>query len=157
VRERRAIVGFNINRFDLPFLLRRSWHHGVKPPDGIFTTRGYPNPELFVDLAVEWACGDRQEFIKLDTLAKFLGVGAKNGEGKDSAMLWATERKLAVAYLKNDLELAARIMERLLGISEISVPSSSAGPQSPPTGRGEANAAPLAAVPTVPAGTIDDY
>ena len=160
VRERRALVGFNINRFDLPFLIRRSWHHGVSPPDGLFSSRGYANPEFFVDLAAEWQCGDRQEFIKLDTLAKFLGVGAKNGDGKDFATLWATERKLAMAYLENDLALTARVMERLLGISEVSGvsggPPEIAPPQSPDSTRpGAVSTVTAAAASPVPA--VDDY
>jgi hypothetical protein len=148
VRERRIIVGFNIERFDFPFLVRRSWLHGVPVPDGIFCPpRGYLNSSIFIDLMTEWGCGDRQDRISLGTLAKFLGLGEKNGDGNDFHILWATERKLAVAYLENDLALCARIMERLLGVSEISAPSSAVGPQTRPSGRGEAKAAAVAAAP----------
>lgn len=119
VREKRAIVGWNINAFDLPFLARRSWRHGIEVPSGLFTGRGYPHPDLFVDLVLEWQCGDKQERISLGNIAKFLGIGEKNGDGKDFSKLWATERSLAVQYLENDLLLTAKLMERLLGISEI--------------------------------------
>ncbi len=121
-RERRVMVGFNSHRFDLPFLVRRSWHHKVPVPPGVFGARGYVNSEVFMDLMNEWQCGDRQEWVKLDVLCKFLGLPGKNGNGKDFAGLWAIDREKALAYLENDLEQTARVMERLLGISELSAP-----------------------------------
>ena len=41
--------------------------------------------------------------------AKHLGVGEKSGDGKDFARLWATDRAAAEGYLRNDLELTARV------------------------------------------------
>ena len=121
VRERRTIVGFNSNRFDLPFLTRRSWANNVPVPSGVYAWRGYVNHECFLDLAQEWQCGDRMEWVKLDTLCKFLGLPAKNGSGKEFAGLWGSDRPKAIAYLENDMAVTAKVMERLLGISELSV------------------------------------
>jgi len=118
-RERRIVVGFNSNRFDLPFLTRRSWALGVTVPKGIYGARGYVNGQQFIDLMDEWACGDRQATIKLDTLAKLLGCGEKNGSGKDFAELWKNDREKAVAYLKNDMAITAAVAHKLLGLAPV--------------------------------------
>jgi predicted PolB exonuclease-like 3'-5' exonuclease len=114
-----TMVGYNINRFDIPFLIRRSWAlHVSVPKHLLFGGRGYMTA-LFLDLAQEWQCGDRQEWLKLDTLCKFLGLEGKNGSGKDFAKLWETDRLKAIEYLQNDMIITARVMERLLDCSEI--------------------------------------
>ena len=66
-----------------------------------------------IDLRDAWQLGDRQARGSLDVIAKHLGVGTKNGNGADFAKLWQTDRKQALAYLKNDLELTARVAEAL--------------------------------------------
>ncbi len=105
------IIGFNSNGFDLPFLVRRSWKLGVRIPPTLFRGR-YPN-DCFVDLMDIWKCGNRDQSISLDDLAKYLGVGAKNGSGKEFAELWETDRATALAYLENDLRLTEKCAERL--------------------------------------------
>lgn len=106
-------IGFNIAAFDLPFLIRRSWHHGVTVPQGVMPG-GRMNHGIFTDLMQEWQCGERHERISLDRLARFCGLRGKNGSGKEFSRLWATERKLAIAYLENDLLLTEQIAARLL-------------------------------------------
>lgn len=108
------MIGFNTFQFDLPFLFRRSWKHRVAIPLGIRRGR-YWSSEM-IDLREGWQLGDRQARGSLDAIAKHLGVGAKNGEGKDFARLWQSERSKALEYLRNDLELTARI-GRVLGFA----------------------------------------
>ena len=105
------MIGFNTRLFDLPFLIRRSFKHRVEVPFGI--RRGRYWGDEMVDLREEWQLGDRQARGSLDTIAKHLGVGQKNGHGEDFARLWQTDREKAVAYLRNDLELTGRIAEAL--------------------------------------------
>ena len=105
------MVGFNTHLFDLPFLVRRSWKHRVQVPLGI--RRGRYWGETMVDLRDDWQLGDRQARGSLDAIAKHLGVGGKNGEGADFARLWQSDRAKAVAYLRNDVELTARVAEVL--------------------------------------------
>jgi DNA polymerase elongation subunit (family B) len=121
-RENRTVVGFNSNRFDIPFLTRRSWALGVDVPSGLYGARGYVNQLVFMDLMDEWACGDRQATIRLDTLAKFLGVGAKNGNGAEFAGLWETDRPKALEYLHNDILITARVAARLIGFPDPAAP-----------------------------------
>ena len=103
------MAGFNSNAFDLPFLIRRSWRHRVAVPCGI--RRGRYWSEQMVDLREAWQLGDRQARGSLDTIAKHLGVGDKTGNGADFAKLWQSDRAKAVDYLRNDLELTAKLAE----------------------------------------------
>ena len=105
------LIGFNIGNFDLPFLYRRSWKHRIAVPFGI--RRGRYWGDQVVDLRDAWQLGDRQARGSLDSIAKHLGVGAKNGEGKAFAELWRTDRKQAEAYLRNDIALTAKIADAL--------------------------------------------
>ncbi len=106
------LVGFNIFGFDLPFLLRRSWLLGVRPPHWVMDRDRYWSP-LFVDLMARWQCGDRQNFISLNRIAGLLGVGQKNGDGKMFAETWKADKAAAIAYLNQDLELTLQVARRL--------------------------------------------
>ncbi|HVV73612.1 MAG TPA: ribonuclease H-like domain-containing protein [Verrucomicrobiae bacterium] len=105
------MVGFNTNSFDLPFLIRRSFKHRVEIPFGI--RRGRYWGDEMVDLREDWQLGDRQARGSLDTIARYLGVGQKTGDGADFARLWNEHRTKAVEYLRTDLELTARIAHAL--------------------------------------------
>ena len=106
-----GMLGFNIFNFDLPFLIRRSWKHRIKVPFGI--RRGRYWGDQLVDLRDAWQLGDRQARGSLDTIARHLGVGAKNGDGKAFAELWMNDRPKAEAYLHNDIQLTAKIADAL--------------------------------------------
>jgi uncharacterized protein YprB with RNaseH-like and TPR domain len=105
------MVGFNCWAFDLPFLIRRSWKHRIPVPLGI--RRGRYWSDQMVDLRDAWQLGDRQARGSLESIARHLGVGAKNGSGAEFAKLWRSDRAKAVEYLRNDLELTACIAETL--------------------------------------------
>ncbi len=105
------MIGFNIFGFDLPFLFRRSWKRRVPIPFGL--RRGRYWGDQLIDLRDTWQLGDRQARGSLDSIAKHLGVGAKNGGGKAFAELWRADRKQAEAYLRNDLDLTVKIAHAL--------------------------------------------
>jgi hypothetical protein len=111
--DRRRIVGCNILGFDLPFLIRRSWILGIDVPATVKPGRYFD--DLFVDVREAWLCGQRWSDCdsSLDVIARALGVGAKNGDGAMFWKLWAEDRDKAVAYLKNDLELAGNAAVRM--------------------------------------------
>lgn len=104
-------VGFYSNRFDLPFLLRRSWKHGVAVPE--FIVNGTYLSDRFIDLARRWELGNREDRISLDRLCKFLGVGEKTGNGKDFAELLKTDPAKAEEYLRTDLSLTELCARRM--------------------------------------------
>lgn len=108
-----AVVGFNIFAFDLPFLIRRSWKLGVPVPYGV--RRGRYWCDHFVDLREYWQLGDRQARGSLETVARHLEAGTKNGDGKDFARLWWEDRAKAEDYLGNDVRLTAKVAQ-LMGV-----------------------------------------
>jgi hypothetical protein len=113
------MVGFNTHLFDLPFLIRRSWRHRVPVPLGI--RRGRYWGEEMADLREAWQLGDRQARGSLDGIARHLGVGAKNGSGAEFARLWRSDRARALGYLRNDLELTAKVACALGVVGQSSV------------------------------------
>lgn len=115
-REKNSqLVGFNIFGFDVPFLVRRSWLIGIDVPDSVFDPTGRYPDRLFVDLLARWRCGNREDSIKLDALARALGVGHKTEgvNGKDFHLLWAQDRAKAEEYLQTDLEITAKCAQRM--------------------------------------------
>lgn len=107
------IVGFCSRSFDVPFLIRRAYRHGLKVPPCFW--QGRYLSDQFVDIAERWACGSRdpRDRISLDNLSRHLGTGQKNGDGKDFWVIWQTDRPKALEYLKQDLTLTKLAYERL--------------------------------------------
>lgn len=107
------LIGFNSNSFDLPFLIRRSWKLGVRPPATLMSGR-YLNHNC-VDLLDLWRCGNREDRISLDKMARYLGVGSKNGDGAEFASLFTMNTEAALRYLENDVLLTRRCAQ-VLGV-----------------------------------------
>lgn len=113
-----SVYGWCIHHFDLPFLVKRSWHHSIPIPSSLRDgeSKQYWN-SLLVDLQARWQMGDRQCESSLDTASKFIGLPGKNGNGADFAKLWESDRPAAVSYLKNDLELTRDIHQRMTKVA----------------------------------------
>jgi hypothetical protein len=120
------MIGLNIHRFDLPFLVRRSWILGIPVPHGVRQGR-YWNP-LFIDLDAVWNFGATQKYIGLDALAKVFGIEGKakgeftlpSGEvvlvdGANFYKAWRRPecRKFAEDYLMGDLRIPAELAVRM--------------------------------------------
>lgn len=110
------LAGWCIHHFDLPFLIKRSLKYGLDVPKLRIGTASQYWHENIVDLQVRWRLGDSQAPSSLDTVAKFLGLGAKNGDGADFGRLWREDRPKAEAYLLNDLQLTEAIYNRMKGL-----------------------------------------
>lgn len=115
------VGGWNIRSFDLPFLVKRCWHHEVALPTGLMQVRGKwadPAPWIF-DLRDLWTLGEAHGGGTLGDVAQFLGVGSKQSSGKDFHLKWRspTEHADAFAYAMNDGKLPKLITERLLALS----------------------------------------
>jgi len=117
-RGNHQLIGFNSAGFDLPFLVRRSWRHGVPiPTELVRSPNGRYWSPLFTDLLELWSTGDRKA-AKLDTIARFFGVGSKPDgmDGGDFHRLWAgseEDRQRAANYLENDLRMTQAVAERM--------------------------------------------
>lgn len=109
-----AFTGFAIYHFDLPFLIIRSRILGIAVPLGLRVGR-YFDARRFTDLQEEWLLGRSRNDTKasLDYVAKALGVGEKVGHGSEFESLYSASEAQALAYLKNDLDLAKGIARKL--------------------------------------------
>jgi DNA polymerase elongation subunit (family B) len=107
------MIGFNIFGFDLPFIIRRSWGHGVSMPRNVMTSSGRYWSDTFIDLMQSWKCGSYKDYISLDKLAKFLGCGGKNGSGELFYKLWSTDRAAAIDYLVNDVKITHACAQKM--------------------------------------------
>ena len=114
----RKLIGFNIFGFDLPFLIRRSWVHGVHVPAIIDKNRYWH--ECFIDLAEVYRLGCHGEFKSLGEMCVAMGLGEKlDGiSGADFHKLWADDREKAKEYLGRDLLLTKNLAERILPNAE---------------------------------------
>jgi DNA polymerase elongation subunit (family B) len=112
--ETPRLIGFNCISFDLSYLHRRALLYGITYVRNLWTARR-PFDHCVTDLRDLWQCGDRQAHGSLDTIAKHLGLGSKDGEvqAKDFHRYWHEDRAKAIAYLENDLRLTAAIAQRM--------------------------------------------
>lgn len=110
LNENGRIIGYNINGFDLPYLIRRSWILGIQPPN-LRWKNGWI--DSVVDLMDIWCLNNREDRISLDRVAKSLGVGAKNGSGKDFAKLLESDPDKALEYLKNDVQMTLGVARKM--------------------------------------------
>ena len=106
-------VGHNIEGFDLPFLMKRSWLLGVSISPTVMSGRYFHR--CVVDTMKVWTGYVYNEFISLDKLSKILQVGQKpNYDAKQFAEDWLDgDRETAEFYLKNDLSVTHSCYERL--------------------------------------------
>lgn len=107
--------GFNCFKFDLPFLIRRSWKLGVEVPGFVRDGRWWGS--RFVDLREIWQLGDREAGGGLDELSRFFGHGQKLGSGANFAKLYHESPDLALEYLEQDLRLTQALYRRIGGVA----------------------------------------
>jgi len=81
--------------FDLPFIKKRSIIHQVRPPVEISLAKFRTEP-VYDTLAV-WSNWDSRGWVKLDVLARALGVETKSGSGKQVAAMWQAGRGKEIA------------------------------------------------------------
>lgn len=99
-------VGFNILRFDVPFLIKRSMKHGIGCP-GAFDGDRFSHQWL--DLFKVWQMGDYKLMQSLDKICRFMGMEGKNGNGGDFDFYFRTEPDKADGYLINDVEITRNL------------------------------------------------
>lgn len=110
--EGERMVGFNVKGWDLPFLAQRSWILGIPVPSDLWQGRWW-NGNI-VDVLERWCCfSNRFEGNSLGAVAKATGIGEKTGDGKDFAKLFVEDRQAALDYCGMDLELTAKLAQRL--------------------------------------------
>ncbi len=111
--------GHALHGFDLPFLIKRSWLHGITFPfRAVMGDRGYIDSRRFIDTMTSFACGDRTAgYIGLDALARFFGMPGKTEDlGPTFGDVYATDKPRALAYLARDLELVEGVAARMFPV-----------------------------------------
>lgn len=109
------VVGFNSKKFDIPFIVQRSW---------ILSVPTYPLMEgrwfkpFVVDLYEVWTFGMQSTLYKfisnnLKTVSEVLGLGTKGDEGKKFEKLFYTNPEVAKAYCLNDIDLTLKLYHKL--------------------------------------------
>lgn len=84
--RRDIIVGHNIYGFDLPFLIKRSLIHRIKPTVQ-FPFYRYKNEPIY-DTMMSWSGWNFSQFVSLDLLAQVLKVGINKTEGMDGGCVY---------------------------------------------------------------------
>lgn len=112
-RDGYILAGHNIKNFDLPYMVRRSFKHGICVPEVLLPERSRFWPKFFFDTLEEWSMGDNQRRIGLNKLAKHLGLEGKSGTGKGFGKLFKEDQDAALAYLEQDLSVTLKVAEKL--------------------------------------------
>jgi DNA polymerase elongation subunit (family B) len=108
-----VLVGHNILEFDLPFILQRSWIHGIKPSRAIDMKKYYTKDVR--DTMQLWNNWTTRKGSTLDNLAAALACGAKNGHGMDVAQWWANRDVASIMkYCMQDVWLTYRVYCKLM-------------------------------------------
>ena len=89
------VITHNGLGFDLPFIKKRSIIHQVKPTMEISLVKFRTEP-VYDTLAI-WSNWDSRGWVKLDVLARALGVETKSGSGKQVADMWQAGRGKEIA------------------------------------------------------------
>jgi predicted PolB exonuclease-like 3'-5' exonuclease len=115
VRKRNhKLVSFNGHRFDLPFCVHRSWAYEDVTPINLLTK--YNNyDECCTDVYEVWKQGNYQAHIKLDHLARMMGVRRKL-EGMTGGQFWQVygeDQDKALDYLAHDIWCLADVSARM--------------------------------------------
>jgi len=108
------IYGWNLNGFDIPFLIKRSWSVGVKVPRSAlewYRGRSYLNQQ-FKDLMQYFCLSPDERYMKLDAALALLGLPRKvDLSGKLPYDIFESDPALFHEYLKADVMGLHKIAE----------------------------------------------
>jgi predicted PolB exonuclease-like 3'-5' exonuclease len=112
-------IGHNIMDFDLRFIFKRSIVNNIKPAVKHLNLSfaRYRNFPIF-DTMREWEKWNRLSFIKLDTLAKILGLQSSKDGGIDGSQLYdyylAGKFEEIYNYCARDVKLTREIYKKMV-------------------------------------------
>lgn len=108
------VIGHNIFNFDLPYIYLRACKYGLKPLWHPLKSFNAFIPEI-IDTMQLWNAGRYpKQYISLDALAKFYGVGEKKESGKNFYDIMLKDYNSALLYLENDIILTEKIYQKMV-------------------------------------------
>ncbi len=108
----RVYITYNGLGFDLPFIKKRSVINRIKPSVEISLARFRTEPVY--DAMAIWANWDMRATIKLDVLARALGLETKSGSGSEVAGTWAADQQKEIAeYCLQDVYVTYAVYCRM--------------------------------------------
>jgi predicted PolB exonuclease-like 3'-5' exonuclease len=114
-----CIVGYNINLFDVPFILKRAFVNNITnipPIFRIFDKKPWELSAKFKDVFLLWQLNTRN-FVSLDAVASCLGLETHKDtmDGSMVAPTFYIEKNLQkiVDYCEMDVVLTGKVMKRL--------------------------------------------
>lgn len=123
------VVGHNVMDFDLKFILKRSVILGVRPTVE-FSFARYRNRPIF-DTMREWECWGPSSTVKLDVLARALGLRSSKEDGVDGGRVYDLflkgEHEAIRDYCLRDVRLTREIYRRMT-FAETPVPRAAGAP-----------------------------
>jgi hypothetical protein len=110
-----TLIGFNTLAFDLPFVLRRMWAHGMMWEDDYPLFGNFQQCDLMLRWRDPVMGGEPSDRISLAALTAHLGVNLyKTGRGADFAATLEADPEAAKRYLANDLRMTAHCAARMI-------------------------------------------
>jgi predicted PolB exonuclease-like 3'-5' exonuclease len=109
-------IGHNIFDFDMRFIYQRSAILGVKPTQDLSFARYRNNP--IYDTMHEWSKWNMQDKIKLDKIAKAMGLVSSKDGGIDGSKVYEFYKKgkhqEIYDYCKKDVEVTRQVYKKLI-------------------------------------------
>ena len=106
-----SFIGFNTHSFDIPFIVKRAWHHNLKVPKQLL---GRYMPETQIDLMKIWLMGSYDKTgSSLNAIAQFFDLGSKEHTGEYYSQVFESDYEKAREYLINDLRLTYKVAQRI--------------------------------------------
>jgi len=106
-------------RFDLGFIIRRSWLNGISVPMRFIQNAESYNPSMWGDTMKAWQLGDRQlAYVSLERLAAGFGVAPYQGEvtGKEFWKWWAKDKQACIDYNRWDVDATRECWWQMGGV-----------------------------------------
>lgn len=114
-----CIIGYNINTFDVPFIIKRAFVNNITnipPIFRIFDKKPWELSAKFKDIFLLWQMNTRN-FVSLDAVASCLGLethkNAMDGSMVGSTYYIEKDLQKIVNYCEMDVKLTGKVMKRL--------------------------------------------
>jgi len=110
----RRLCGWNILRFDLPIILRRSWALGIQPTRTLNLNR-YSTTEIDL-MEIFYHCGQAPgpRYRKLSEVAAMYGIPDEHPD-LDGSMVAEMDEPTLISYCRNHVRMTRELAERTRG------------------------------------------